>query len=108
MGSMPSVRMASISSRIFMVPIWAVNAEAERPATMTAARMMPTSRSVRMPSMSMERCLRAETAELAGALLEDHAANQKADERDDRHRGQAGLLDLMDERGSAKFARDGR
>ena len=51
-GSRPSVRMASISSRIFIEPIEAVKAEAERPATMIAVSRMPSSRSTAMAMRS--------------------------------------------------------
>ena len=50
-GSMPSVRIASISSRIFIDPISAVMAEPERPATMIAVSRMPTSRKARIATM---------------------------------------------------------
>ena len=45
MGSRPRVCMASTSSFTFMVPIWAVKEEPERPATMIAVSRMPISRS---------------------------------------------------------------
>ena len=44
MGSRPIVRMASTSSLTFMVPIWAVNALPERPASMIAVSSTPISR----------------------------------------------------------------
>src|SRR5438477_2230051 len=46
MGSMPITLSASISSRAFMTPISAVNAEPERPATMIAVISTPISRSM--------------------------------------------------------------
>ena len=42
------MRIASISSRIFIDPIEAVKAEAERPATTIAVSRMPSSRSTAM------------------------------------------------------------
>ena len=47
-GSMPNVRIASISSRIFIEPMAAVKAEAVRPATMIEVRRMPSSRRIEM------------------------------------------------------------
>ena len=52
-GTTPIVRMASISSVIFIVPIWAAKAEPERPATMIAVIRMPNSRSVSRPMRLM-------------------------------------------------------
>ena len=49
-GPTPMVRIASISSVIFMVPICAAKAEPERPATMIAVMSMPSSRRVRRPT----------------------------------------------------------
>ncbi len=46
------MRIASISSRIFIEPIEAVKAEAERPATMIAVSRMPSSRSTAMAMRS--------------------------------------------------------
>src|SRR6056297_1145004 len=51
-GSRPSVRIASISSRIFIDPIAAVKAEAVRPATMIAVSRMPSSRRIEMAMRS--------------------------------------------------------
>src|SRR6056297_2207260 len=45
-GSSPRVRIASISSRIFIDPMAAVKAEAVRPATMIAVSRMPSSRRI--------------------------------------------------------------
>ena len=45
-GSRPRVRIASISSRIFIEPMAAVKAEAVRPATMIAVSRMPSSRRI--------------------------------------------------------------
>ena len=47
---MPSVSSASISSLTFIVPIWAVKAEPERPATMIAAMRTPSSRRIETAS----------------------------------------------------------
>ena len=49
-GSTPMVRSASISSRTFIMPISAVNALPERPATTIAVNRMPISRSTETPS----------------------------------------------------------
>ena len=48
-GDTPIVRMASISSVIFIVPICAANADPERPATMIAVISAPSSRTVIRP-----------------------------------------------------------
>ncbi len=48
-GETPIVRIASISSVIFIVPIWAAKAEPERPATMMAVIKVPSSRTVIRP-----------------------------------------------------------
>ena len=52
-GDTPIVRMASISSVIFIVPIWAAKAEPERPATMIAVISTPSSRTVIRPMRLM-------------------------------------------------------
>ena len=52
MGSMPSVRSASISSVTAMVPIWAAQAEPERPAMMIAVISGANSRSMDRPTRS--------------------------------------------------------
>ena len=46
MASMPITASASTSSRAFMTPISAANAEPERPATMMAVTSTPISRSI--------------------------------------------------------------
>ena len=51
-GSSPRVRIASISSRAFIVPIWAVKAEAVRPATTIAVISTASSRKVAMATSS--------------------------------------------------------
>ena len=48
-GETPIVRIASISSVIFIVPICAAKAEPERPATMIAVISVPSSRTVIRP-----------------------------------------------------------
>ena len=52
-GDTPIVRMASISSVIFIVPICAAKAEPERPATMIAVISTPSSRTVIRPMRLM-------------------------------------------------------
>ena len=52
-GDTPMVRIASISSVIFIVPIWAAKAEPERPATMIAVNNVPSSRTVIRPMRLM-------------------------------------------------------
>ena len=52
-GETPIVRIASISSVIFIVPIWAANAEPDRPATMIAVISTPSSRTVMRPMRLM-------------------------------------------------------
>ncbi len=49
-GLIPIVRIASISSVSFIVPIWAANAEPERPATIIAVINTPNSRRVIRPT----------------------------------------------------------
>ena len=48
-GTTPIVRIASISSVIFIVPICAAKAEPDRPATMIAVIKIPSSRNVSLP-----------------------------------------------------------
>ena len=48
-GETPIVRIASISSVSFIVPICAANAEPERPATMIAVISTPSSRKASRP-----------------------------------------------------------
>ena len=52
-GETPIVRMASISSVIFIVPSCAAKAEPERPATMIAVISTPSSRTVIRPMRLM-------------------------------------------------------
>ena len=52
-GETPIVRMASISSVIFIVPSCAAKAEPERPATMIAVISVPSSRTVIRPMRLM-------------------------------------------------------
>ena len=52
-GDTPIVRIASISSVIFIVPICAAKAEPERPATMIAVISTPSSRTVIRPMRLM-------------------------------------------------------
>ena len=52
-GETPMVRMASISSVSFIVPICAAKADPERPATMIAVISVPSSRSVIRPTRLM-------------------------------------------------------
>ena len=51
-GFSPIVRMASTSWLTCMVPIWAVKALPERPATMMAVSSTPSSRNMPMPTAS--------------------------------------------------------
>jgi hypothetical protein len=51
------VRIASTSSVTDMVPIWAANAEPERPATMMAVSSGANSRSIDRPTMSAAKML---------------------------------------------------
>ena len=51
-GFSPMVRMASISWLTCMVPIWAVKALPERPATMIAVNSTPSSRNMPIPTAS--------------------------------------------------------
>ena len=48
-GDTPMVRMASISSVSFIVPIWAAKALPERPATMIAVISVASSRTLIRP-----------------------------------------------------------
>ena len=51
-GLSPIVRMASTSWLTCMVPIWAVKALPERPATMMAVSRTPSSRNMPIPTAS--------------------------------------------------------
>ena len=70
-GETPIVRIASISSVIFIVPIWAAKAEPDRPATMIAVISVPSSRA-RNSADEVDRVdLCPELGELDRALLRD-------------------------------------
>ena len=60
-----------------------------------------------MPTRSTTKILGAEVAELEGALLGDDAADQEANQRDDRHGLEAGAVEMVDDRGEAEARRDG-
>ena len=90
---------ASISSRIFIEPISAVMALPERPAIMIAVSSTPSSRSMQDADEIDDEDLGAEVAQLEGALLGDDRADQERHQRDDRHRADAHLLELGEDRG---------
>ena len=88
--------MASISSLTCMVPIWAVKALPERPATMIAVISTPISRRTEMPSRLTVKISAPKRAQLVGALIGQHDADQEGEQADDRQGVDAGLLDLGD------------
>ena len=62
---------------------------------------MPISRRTETPTRLTVKISRAELAQLVGALIGEHDADQEREQADDRQRVQAGLLDMADERGEA-------
>ena len=94
--------MASISSRIFIEPISAVKAEPERPATMMAVKQNADLAQREDGDHVDGEGLGAERLQLHHALLHHHGADQEADQRDDRHGAQAGMIEMMDEGGRAE------
>ncbi len=91
------VCIASISSLTRMVPIWAVKAEPERPATMMAVIRPPISRRIADAQKIDGEDLRAEALQLVRALIGQHDADQEGEQAHDRQRVDAGFFDLMDE-----------
>ena len=87
-----------------MVPIWAVKAEPERPATMMAVISPPISRRMPTPRQIDGEDLGAEALELVGALIGQHHADQEGEQADDGQRVDAGFLDLVDQGGDAQIA----
>ena len=73
----PMVRSASISSVTFIVPICAVYAEPERPATMIAVSSGDSSRSIASADEVDDEDVGAEALQLVGALVGDHDAHQE-------------------------------
>jgi hypothetical protein len=71
------VRIASISSVSFIVPICAAKADPERPATMIAVISKPSSRSEARPTRLIVKTSSAELPQLHRPLLGDDDADQK-------------------------------
>ena len=91
--------MASISSLTRIVPICAVKAEPERPATMMAVISPPISRRTHHAQKIDGEDFRAEPLQLIGALIGQHHADQERQQADNGQRIDAGFLDLMHEGG---------
>ena len=87
------VSSASISWFTFMVPSCAANAEPVRPAMMIAVIRQPISRTVAMRDQVGDVDAGAELLQLHGADERDDHADEEADQRDDRQRLGAALLD---------------
>ena len=102
------MRIASISSVSFIVPICAAKAEPERPATMIAVISTPSSRKREPPDQVDREDLGAELAQLHRALLGDDDADQEAHQPDDAERGDADQLELVDQRACKRKRRGWR
>ena len=93
----PETWIASSSSLTFIVPICAVKADPDRPATMMAAIRPPSSRKNADAEQIDGEDLGAELAQLVGPLIGEDDADQERQQADDRQRVQAGLFHLMDQ-----------
>ncbi len=96
-GSMPIVRIAAISSRIFIEPISAVKADADRPATMTAVSSTPDFAQCQHRQHARRIGLGAVGRKLQRTLLHDDSADQEADQRDDRCSPEPRMLQMVGE-----------
>ena len=85
-----------------MVPSWAAKAAPVRPAMMIAVIIAPISRTMRDADQVGDVDLRAELLELHRADEGEDQADQEADQRDDRQRLGAGLLDEQQQVGAAE------
>ena len=92
------MRSASISSLTCMVPISAVKALPERPATMIAVSRTPSSRRHADAEQIDGEDLGAEAAQLIGALIGEDDADQERQQPDDGQRRHAGALHLRHHR----------
>jgi len=93
-GSRPRVRMASISSRLFIVPICAVNALAVRPAR----RIASASRRIRAEKRSLVRSMTNSSAPKSrrhGGAEKRITRRPEAQQRHQRQRIDAGLLHVV-------------
>ena len=102
---MPSVSSASISSPVFMLPIWAANAAPVRPARTTAAIIGPISRTTREADQVGNEDVGAELPQLHRGLVRHDQADQQADQADDGQGHGAALLHLAETVAPAKPAR---
>ena len=91
-------RIASISSRIFIEPISAVNADPDRPATMIASEQDAEFTQNEDAHEIDDKARRAEALQLKDALLRDDGADEERDQRDDRHTLERDLFELVDDR----------
>ena len=81
------------------MPICAVNALPERPGDHDRGQQDPDLAQGRDAEQVDREDLGAEAAQLIGALIGHHDADQERDQADDRQRVDAGLLQVMGERG---------
>ena len=93
-GDSPRVLIASISSSTFIVPIWAVKAAPERPATRTELEdRRELAADAERDAVGDEEG-RAVALRLHAEHVGDHHADEEVHERDDRHRVDAHGLEL--------------
>ena len=81
-----------------------MNALPERPATTTAVKQNADLAQRRDGEQVDREDLGAEAAQLVGALIGHHDADQERDQADDRQRIDAGLLQVVGQRGQAQPA----
>ena len=101
-GFSPIVRMASTSWLTCMVPIWAVKALPERPATMMAVSSTPSSRNMPMPTASTVKVSAPNCLQLLDALVGDHHADQEGEHAHDHQRLDPHLVHLAHDRAHAE------
>ena len=93
----PEIWIASSSSLTFIVPICAVKADPDRPATMIAAISPPSSRRMPTPSRLTVKTSAPNSPQLIGALIGEDNTNEERQQTNDRQRVQAGLFHLMEQ-----------
>ena len=106
-GETPIVRIASISSVSFIVPICAAKAEPDRPATMIAVISTPSSRSVRRPTRLIVNTSAPNWRSCTAPCWRDDDADQEAHQPDDAERRDADHFEPLDRRVEAEAAADG-
>ena len=104
-GSRPSVRIASISSRLCIAPICAVNALAVRPASRIAVSSTPNSRRKAMPTSSTTKISAPKSRSMVAPRKAITAPTMKRQQHHQRHRVEADLFHVVHGGGQAEAAR---